>query len=213
MLRSVRTGGLAAALFATLAGGTTASAQEAPAPVQAPVETAAPSFVSQPVVAALPAQNETVAAPAPAAAPVKAQGKRSLAALTAENAATATTGVDHECLATAVYFEARGESLEGQLAVAEVVLNRAASGRFPKEVCAVVKQPAQFSFVRNGQFPKADRASAAWKKAVAIARIAQDQLADELPSNVLFYHADYVAPSWGKRLTRSAKIGTHIFYS
>ena len=211
MLRSVRTGGLAAALFATLAGGTTASAQEAiaaPAP-QAAAEQAV--FVSQPVVAALPAAEAPVQA-VEAAAPA-AKAKRSLAALTAENAATATAGADHECLAVAVYFEARGETLDGQLAVAEVVLNRSRSGQYPADVCAVVKQKAQFSFVRNGQFPTADRASSAWKKAVAVAKVAQDKLVTKLPRNVLFYHADYVAPSWGKRLTRQAKIGTHIFYS
>jgi spore germination cell wall hydrolase CwlJ-like protein len=210
MFRSVRTGGLAVALFATLAGGTTASAQDIPAPA-APVQQAV--FVSQPVVAALPAATPAETAPAATAQAAAPQVKRSLAALTAENAGSATAGADHECLAVAVYFEARGETLEGQLAVAEVVLNRAASGQYPAEVCAVVKQKAQFSFVRNGQFPSADRASAAWKKAVAIAKIAQAELADELPKNVLWYHADYVAPSWGKRLTRQAKIGTHIFYS
>ena len=62
------------------------------------------------------------------------------------------------CLATAVYFEARGESLEGQLAVARVVMNRAASGRYPPDWCSVVKQPAQFSFVRHGEFPAVDTA-------------------------------------------------------
>jgi spore germination cell wall hydrolase CwlJ-like protein len=206
MLRSVRTGGLAAALFATLAGGTTAQAQEAPAPA-APVEHTV--FVSQPVVAAVPA----AATPAPAPAEQAVKPGQPLAKLATTLASSQTADATHECLAVAVYFEARGESLDGQLAVAEVVLNRAASGQYPRDVCKVVKQPAQFSFVRNGQFPAADRASAAWKKAVAIAKVAQDKLATKLSHNVLWYHADYVAPAWGKRLTRQAKIGTHIFYS
>jgi spore germination cell wall hydrolase CwlJ-like protein len=60
----------------------------------------------------------------------------------------------------------------------------------------------------------ADRASEAWRKAVAIAHIAHEKLTQaELPSSVLWYHADYVAPSWGKRLTRQTQIGLHIFYS
>ena len=67
------------------------------------------------------------------------------------------------CLATAVYFEARGETVEGQLAVARVVMNRAASGRYPTDWCSVVKQPAQFSFVRNGAFPQANTDS--WRGA------------------------------------------------
>ena len=63
------------------------------------------------------------------------------------------------CLATAVYFEARGESPEGQLAVARVVMNRAASGKYPPTWCSTVKQPWQFSFVRNGRFPAIDTGS------------------------------------------------------
>jgi len=123
-----------------------------------------------------------------------------------------TQGIEEECLANAVYFEARGESLEGQLAVAEVVMNRAASGRYPATLCAVVRQPWQFSFVRGGVIPRADRGSAAWRKAVAIARIAQSGASRMLAQDVLWYHADYVAPSWGRRLARTSQIGTHIFY-
>jgi spore germination cell wall hydrolase CwlJ-like protein len=125
---------------------------------------------------------------------------------------TETDNAEQDCLANAVYFEARGEALEGQLAVAEVVLNRSVSGRYPTTLCGVVTQPAQFSFVRNRRIPAADRSSEAWRKAVAIARIAQDRTADLLTDDVLWYHADYVAPSWGRRLNRSTKIGLHIFY-
>ncbi|HWH17334.1 MAG TPA: cell wall hydrolase [Allosphingosinicella sp.] len=120
---------------------------------------------------------------------------------------------EQECLAQAVYFEARSESLEGQLAVADVVLNRAASGIYPPGICDVVTQPAQFSFIRGGRFPPVDRSSRAWHRALAIADIARKDLAQVIPPNVLWYHADYVAPSWGRRLTRVAQIGTHIFYS
>lgn len=117
------------------------------------------------------------------------------------------------CLAKAVYFEARGETLEGQLAVAEVVMNRAASGLYPATWCQVVTQPAQFSFIRKGQFPRVDADCPDWREAKAIADIARRQLADQLAPNVLWYHATYVAPSWGRRLTKVAQIGTHIFYS
>ncbi len=124
-----------------------------------------------------------------------------------------TDNQEQDCLASAVYFEARGESLEGQLAVAEVVMNRAASGKYPATLCGVVVQPWQFSFVnRTGRIPAADRSSEAWRKAVAIARIAQDGVTDQLTGDVLWYHADYVAPSWGRRLNRTTKIGLHIFY-
>ena len=148
----------------------------------------------------------------PAEAP-KPERRKNLDELVAEYGGNTTQGREQDCLAKAVYFEARGESIEGQLAVAEVVLNRAASGRYPSDLCSVITQPWQFSFISKGRFPTPDFASESWRKAVAIARIAQASLADSLPSDVLWYHADYVAPSWGKRLNRTAKIGLHIFYS
>ena len=118
-----------------------------------------------------------------------------------------------QCLATAVYFESRGEPLQGQLAVADVVINRAQSGQYPTTLCGVVKQKAQFSFVRGGgRFPTVDEGCEAWARAQAIARIALQQKAIALPDDVLWYHADYVAPSWGGRLTRVDKIGANIFY-
>ncbi|MBV9527062.1 cell wall hydrolase [Sphingomonas sp.] len=116
------------------------------------------------------------------------------------------------CVATAVYFEARGESLEGQMAVADVVMNRASSGRYPASWCAVVKQPAQFSFVRNGQFPTIDTASAAWATAQGVARLAIAKATPALPSDVLWYHANYVAPNWRHNLREVEQIGAHIFY-
>jgi N-acetylmuramoyl-L-alanine amidase len=116
------------------------------------------------------------------------------------------------CLATAVYFEARGESVEGQLAVARVVMNRASSGRYPPDWCGVVKQPAQFSFVRHGEFPWIDTGSAAWARAQGVARLAMANVVPSVGSDVLWYHADYVAPSWGHHLNIVEKIGAHIFY-
>jgi hypothetical protein len=138
---------------------------------------------------------------------------RSLADLVGAFVDRADQDAEQLCLAKAVYFEARGESLEGQLAVAEVILNRAASGRYPATICRVVTQPAQFSFIRRGRFPRVDTASDCWRKALAIADVARNQLADQVGPNVLWYHATYVSPSWGRRLTRVARIGTHIFYS
>ena len=138
--------------------------------------------------------------------------QRGLGELVREHAAAVVPSGELECLAGAVYFEARGEPLEGQLAVAEVVLNRAASGAYPASICEVVKQPAQFSFVQDRLFPPIDESSVAWRTAVAIAHIADEKLANKLASDVLWYHADYVAPGWGRRLARATQIGTHIFY-
>jgi spore germination cell wall hydrolase CwlJ-like protein len=161
--------------------------------------------LDSPLSAAEEAAVETPAAtrPRPAA---------TLAAHVAGLADGETQGAEEDCLASAVYFEARGESLEGQLAVAEVVINRAASGRYPATLCEVVRQPWQFSFVRRGIIPRADRGSDAWRRAVAVARIAKTGARRLLDQNVLWYHANYVSPSWGRRLARSGQIGAHIFY-
>jgi hypothetical protein len=135
-----------------------------------------------------------------------------LYALVDKYATNAALDEQTNCLATAVYFEARGESVEGQLAVARVVMNRASSGRYPPDWCSVVKQPAQFSFVRHGEFPYADTNSDAWKKAEAVAQLAAANIVPSVGPDVLWYHATYVAPSWGHRLNMAEKIGLHIFY-
>lgn len=125
-----------------------------------------------------------------------------------------TDNEEQDCLASAVYFEARGEPVLGQLAVADVVLNRVASEKYPDTICEVVEQPWQFSFVNaTGKIPEANRHSQAWRTSVAIARAAQANAARKVDEDVLWYHADYVAPGWGKRLQRQVKVGLHIFYS
>jgi spore germination cell wall hydrolase CwlJ-like protein len=161
-----------------------------------------------------PSINPPASTPAEPIVPAPAAGesaRRPLAELVDDHSRSEADDAQHECLAVAVYFEAKGESLEGQLAVAEVVLNRAGSGRFPSTVCGVVKQRAQFSFVRGGRFPPIPRASAAWRKAVAIAYIARQELAEGAAPRALFFHARYVSPGW-RKLTRVATVGNHIFY-
>lgn len=151
-------------------------------------------------------QNETEADPAPIPAPVTAA---SLAELVAVTPRPAEIDPELRCLAGAVYFESRGESLPGQLAVAHVVINRAQSGRFPKSLCGVVLQKSQFSFVRGGRMP-AVRKGAQWDNAVAIAQIARDGTWKNHAPGALFFHARYVSPGWRK--TRIAQIDNHIFY-
>ncbi|MEL6528419.1 MAG: cell wall hydrolase [Pseudomonadota bacterium] len=116
------------------------------------------------------------------------------------------------CLAGAIYFESRGEPLAGQLAVANVVINRSEDRRFPASYCGVVYQRAQFSFVKNGRMPNIRTGSAAWKRAKAIARIAHDGLWESEAGDAVYFHAKYVRPKWSYRKTRTAQIDTHIFY-
>ena len=116
------------------------------------------------------------------------------------------------CLAGAVYFESRGEPLAGQLAVAQVVINRAESNLFPASYCGVVTQRAQFSFVRGGVIPQARTGTEAWMRAKAIARIAHEGLWDSEAGDSLYFHAKYVRPSWSRKKTALATINQHIFY-
>ena len=137
-----------------------------------------------------------------------------LYALVDKYASNAPLDAETNCLATAVYFEARGESVDGQLAVARVVMNRAASGKYPPSWCATVTQPYQFSFVnpRTQQMPAPDYNCDAWRKAEAVAKLAAANIVPSVSTDVLWYHADYVSPSWRRNLTEARKIGQHIFY-
>ncbi|HEV7234318.1 MAG TPA: cell wall hydrolase [Sphingorhabdus sp.] len=117
---------------------------------------------------------------------------------------------EERCLAGAVYFESKGESLSGQLAVARVVMARAKSGRFPSSLCGVVYQKSQFSFVRGGSMPPIATGSQHWRNAVAISKIALNNSWKSPVEGALFFHARHVSPGW--RLTRIGTIDNHIFY-
>ena len=157
-------------------------------PVDAPVE---PLAIASPPAPALPAAS-------------------SLAALVAATPMPDIIDPELRCLAAAVYFESRAEPLAGQLAVAHVVINRAASPRFPGSLCAVVHQHRQFHFLRGGQIPAIPENSRAWETSVKIARIAQvDGWANAAPG-ALFFHARRVSPGWKR--PRVAQIDNHIFY-
>ncbi|MBB3912171.1 cell wall hydrolase [Sphingomonas desiccabilis] len=134
----------------------------------------------------------------------------SLAAAVAAQPSNAGEDEQINCLATGIYYEAKGEPLSGQLAVAEVILNRTQSGRFPDTACGVLKQRGQFSFVRGGKLPEPNAGSTAWRTAVAVAHVAKRALWDSPADGALFFHARHLAPRWGK--ARVASVGNHIFY-
>ncbi|MEE4290030.1 MAG: cell wall hydrolase [Erythrobacter sp.] len=117
-----------------------------------------------------------------------------------------------QCLAGAVYFESRGEPLDGQLAVAQVVINRSQDARWPASYCGVVYQRAQFSFVRNGTMPRIRTNTTAWQRAKAIAQIAHEGMWQSEAGDAVYFHARHVRPSWSRRKERLAQIDTHIFY-
>lgn len=116
------------------------------------------------------------------------------------------------CLAGAVYFESRGEPLHGQLAVAEVIINRAQDRRWPASYCGVVYQRSQFSFVRGGKMPSINTSSEAWSRAKAVAQIAHEGLWEPAAQGAVYFHANYVRPRWSRSKTRLTQIDTHVFY-
>ena len=132
--------------------------------------------------------------------------------------ATAPDG-ELTCLAEAVYYEARGETVEGQRAVAEVVTRRAKDARYPNTICGVVYQDAhrarscQFSFACDGAKDRR-RETGAWRRAMDVARyeLVGPGRENDLTNGATHFHTLAVTPSWSKRFVRTVKIGGHIFY-
>lgn len=124
-------------------------------------------------------------------------------------------GADWECLRTALYFESRGESIKGQFAVAEVILNRRDSGRYPGSVCGVVNQSGgggcQFSYTCDGVADRM-RDGGSIDRAGRIARLMLDGAPRALTAGAQYFHTTGSNPSWARRFDRTASIGAHLFY-
>lgn len=183
----------------------------------APMVQMVKSLTADEVPAPAVAQTATavVTVPQPTAAPTETvadDAEVEFASLDAAVAAQDRAAADEatRCLAGAIYFESKGEPLSGQLAVAQVILNRAKSGRFPPDVCGVVTQRGQFGFVRGGRIPSIDEARAAYRTAVAVARVAMADAWDSAAEHALYFNTPGRVP--GARLQRVASIGNHIFY-
>jgi len=120
-----------------------------------------------------------------------------------------------DCMARAIYYEARAEPLKGQLAVAEVVLNRTKSGRYPRTVCGVVEQrtsarSCQFSFVCDRRLSAPY--GAAWARAKELAAKVMAGNAPRVTDGATHFHATRVSPHWSRVYTLTAQIGNHLFY-
>lgn len=119
-------------------------------------------------------------------------------------------GMDEEtiCLAKIVHHESANQPREGQLAVAQVVMNRLASPRFPKSICAIALQPGQF-FNVHAYNPREDHR---WDRAVEIALDARNGISAPVVGEALFFHAAHASPSFHRSRPRVTQIGHHVFY-
>jgi len=168
---------------------------------------------------ALKAIDSTV--PMPVAASGQLAYAREMAPVTSFDTAPASTQYSEKelwCLSEAIYFESRGESYRGQVAVAQVVMNRLKHRLYPKTICGVVFQgqerrnACQFSFACDG-IPETVNDKKAWAQAEEIAKKVTDgELYLTEVANATHYHATYVYPDWAPRLHKITKIGLHVFY-
>lgn len=179
-----------------------------PEPLPPPTETPTNTGLE---VEASPVQPAVLTEPVePAVAEDPADTNLSLTELVAAQGTPDEISRDMRCLAGAIFFESKSESLEGQYAVARVVIARTQSGRYPSTYCGVVYQRSQFSFVRGGKMPAINEGSRDWREAVAIAKLAHADSWDSPVEGAISFHAARVSPGW--RLTRMARLGNHVFY-
>ena len=121
------------------------------------------------------------------------------------------------CLSEALYFEARGETVKGQFAVAEVIVNRVKSGRFPGTVCGVINQgtgrkfQCQFTYTCDGRKDVVAE-PLAYERVAKVARAVLDGAVGNLTGGATHYHTIAVRPAWARTYTKTAQIGVHIFY-
>jgi spore germination cell wall hydrolase CwlJ-like protein len=126
-------------------------------------------------------------------------------------------GPEFRCLAEALYFEARGETVKGKFAVAEVIRNRVKSSRFPDSYCGVINQgtgrkhQCQFSYTCDGK-PEVIAEPGSYATVAKVARAAMDGKAPEITKGATFYHTTAVRPSWSREFTNTARFGVHLFY-
>ncbi|GGH21981.1 hypothetical protein GCM10010973_06950 [Cribrihabitans marinus] len=126
-------------------------------------------------------------------------------------------GEQWRCLAEALYFEARGETVKGQFAVAEVIMNRVKSTRFPSTLCGVIRQgtgrkyQCQFTYTCDGA-KEVIREKKAFERVSKVARATIDGVSGNLTDGATHYHTTAVRPRWSRVYEKTARIGVHIFY-
>jgi len=138
--------------------------------------------------------------------------------VSAEKLIMARLLAEHRCLSEALYYEARGEGVEGEKAVAEVIFHRMRTGNYGDSICAVVYEGAghtgcQFSFTCNGDL-KQPKVARSWMRAQQLAAkiLTGEERLKDVTEGAISYHAVSVSPDWANYLQRTVQIGNHIFY-
>lgn len=190
------------------------------------------SIATMPVVANANSEKATRLAKIEAAGLASAGNKR-LASLVQASASSAGSVVfsnswleaqpkasgseEWRCLSEALYFEARGETVKGQFAVAEVIINRVKSPRFPGSLCGVINQGTghkyrcQFTYTCDGR-DEVVNDPATYARVAKVARASMDGKAAPLTDGATYYHTTAVKPNWSRVFTKTARIGVHLFY-
>jgi spore germination cell wall hydrolase CwlJ-like protein len=218
--------GVQLAVVALLTAGVAIAAAPQKKPTHAIVAVAAPTAQLTPASAVVEAQDDSIrlqdltpdqarlwnasnpvsTLPNPAARPFR---------LKADSVIDETRALD--CMTAVIYYEAAWESVDGQRAVAQVVLNRMRHPAYPKTVCGVVFQGSerrtgcQFTFTCDGALARAPQ-EAAWSRARQVAKAALNGYVMKKVGNATHYHANYVAPYWSPNLLKVGQVGAHIFY-
>lgn len=172
------------------------------------------------LASAAPEQLKALAKPPVVVAAATATGKATNKVFTAKwlaEQSKPTGGSEFKCLTEALYFEARGETLKGQFAVAEVIRNRVKSKRFPNSYCGVINQgtgrkyQCQFTYTCDGR-PEVVSEPAAHARVAKVARATLDGKSPDVTDGATFYHTTAVKPSWASKFKRTARFGVHLFY-
>lgn len=161
---------------------------------------------------------ERLVTPMQVAAPVQGANKIRYDMAWLDARPRATGGAQWQCLTEALYFEARGETVKGLFAVAEVILNRVDSSKFPGSVCGVINQgtgrkyACQFTYTCDGR-PENIHEPASWERMGKVARLMLDGGPRPLTHGATYYHTTAVSPKWSRTFRRTAKYGVHLFYA
>jgi len=211
--------GVLAMFIATVSAAAGAAAVYNPHTEQVAKPAVVQAVAAKPAVVATATVAPAMAVVAPSSAvAIDASGVKNASISVTQDSAMAELIREHKCLSEAMYYEARGEGVNGQMAIAEVIFHRLRKGSYGRSICGVVFEGAarhgcQFSFACNGDMSR-PKSARAWQRAQYLAAkilVGQARLTNATDGAVNF-HAISVAPDWSAEMERTTQIGNHVFY-